>query len=59
MNIEYTIITSQAVYMSDALYILQRDVEEYIKEKWRPIGGVCMVTDKDICYATQGMIRES
>ena len=59
MNIEYTIIMSHAFYMSDALYNLQREIEDYIEEKWKPIGGVCMATDKDVCYATQSMIRES
>ena len=59
MNIEYTIIMSHAIHMSDALYNLQLLVEDYIKEEWRPIGGVCMATNQDICYATQSMIRES
>lgn len=59
MSIEYTIIMSHAVHMSDALYNLQREIEDYIKEEWRPVGGVCIATDKDICYATQSMIRES
>lgn len=59
MNIEYTIVVSNAINMSTTLCNLQREVENCIKEGWKPIGGVCMVTDKDVYYATQSMIKES
>jgi hypothetical protein len=49
-SMEYKIISSSAWSVDAAVNILERKVNDLIKEGWEPIGGVMIVAFNDLVY---------
>ena len=57
---EYNIFSRMGQTFGQAQSALLNDVNDDIKEGWKPIGGICLTQDiiTKRCYASQAMIKE-
>lgn len=49
---EYMVISSKAWSLDTAVRVLEKKVNDLLKEGWEPLGGIVMVSFNDTVYQT-------
>lgn len=53
---EYTVVSTKAWALDTAVKVLEKKVNDMIKQGWEPLGGIMMVSFNDTVY--QSMIKK-